>query len=53
MYFDVKVRRVLTYTVSCYPRMSTLIADTADFKWERYMINQSLYVRVSNYRIVC
>ena len=35
------------YTVICSPQRSTLIENTADFKWESYMINQSLYFRVT------
>ena len=34
-------------TVSFSPKESTLIANTAHFKWERYMIDQSLYFRVT------
>lgn len=36
-----------TYKVSCSPQLCTLIANTAHFKWERYMINGSLYFRVT------
>ena len=35
------------YRVICSPQRSTLIENTADFKWESYMINQSLYFRVT------
>ena len=35
------------YTVTCSPQRSILIENTADFKWESYMINQSLYFRVT------
>ena len=37
-----------TYKVSCSPQLSTLIANTAHFQWERYMVNGSLYFRVTD-----
>ena len=48
--FNVNLRHhkyYLQHRVSCSPEVSTLIANTAHFKWERYMINQSLYFRVT------
>ena len=47
--FDVKFdrARAYRYTVSFSPQRSILIENTADFKWESYMINQSLYFRVT------
>ena len=53
--FDVQVEEAAeisppsgsTYQVSCSPQRSILIANTAHFQWERYMINRSLYFRVN------
>lgn len=51
--FDIQVQNLNTskgdpkYKVSCSPEMSTLIANTVHFKWERFMVNHSLYFRVT------
>ena len=51
--FDIQVqlsdtsKGVPKYKVSCSPQTSTLIANTAHFKWERFIVNHSLYLRVT------